>query len=123
MQSSNGNYPAGAQNDPNAPWNQPSTEDIEVEVTVSLTISKTLKIYIPGINGKPLPITDSELKDAVINQRWLPHELSNVGDLILKDSPAQKSIIEDWENWNEDDFEVVLEDPPLYYGDDDSRVE
>lgn len=122
MQSSNGNYPAGA-DVPLAPWNQPSIEDIEVEVTVSLTISKTLKIHIPGAEGKPFHITDSELKDAVLNQRWLPHEISNIGDLILKDSPAQKSIIEDLDNWTEDDFEVVLEDTPLYYGDDDSRAE
>lgn len=122
MQSSNGNYPAGA-DVPWAPWNEPPIEDIEVEVTVSLTISKTLKIHIPGINGKPFPITDSELKDAVINQKWLPHEISNIGDLILKDSPAQKSIIEDLDNWTEDDFEVVLEDTPLYYRDDDSRAE
>lgn len=106
-----------------APWNQPRIEDIEVEVTVSLTISKTLKIRIPGMNGKPFPITDSELKDAVINQRWLPHEIANIGDLILKDSPAQKSIIEDLNNWIEDDFEVILEDTPLYYGDDDSIAE
>lgn len=122
MQSSNGNYPAGA-DVPWAPWNEPPIEDIDVEVTVSLTISKTLKIHIPGMNGKPFPITDSELKDAVINQKWLPHEISNIGDLIIKPSPEQKSIIEDLENWNEDDFEVVLEDTLLYYGDDDSRAE
>ena len=122
MQSSNGNYPAGA-DVPWAPWNEPPVEDIDVEVTVSLTISKTLKIHIPGMNGKPFPITDSELKDAVINQKWLPHKISNIGDLIIKPSPEQKSIIEDLENWNEDDFEVVLEETPLYYGDDDSRAE
>ena len=119
---SDGRIPAGA-DVPWAPWNEPSVENIEVEVTVSLTISKTLKIHIPGMNGKPFPITDSELKDAVINQKWLPHELHSVGDLILKDSPAQKSIIEDLDNWIEDDFEVVLENTPLYYGDDDSRAE
>lgn len=33
-----------------------------------------------------------------------------------------------WAPWNEpeiedNDFEVILEDTPLYYGDDDSRVE
>lgn len=121
MQSSNGNYPAGA-DVPWAPWNQPPIEDIEVEVTVSLTISKTLKIHIPGINGKPFPITDTELKKAVVNQRWLPHEIANIGDVILSAS-EQKSIIEDLDNWTEDDFEVVLEDTPLYYGDDDSRAE
>ena len=119
---SDGRIPAGA-DVPWAPWNEPSVENIEVEVTVSLTISKTLKIHIPGAEGKPFHITDSELKDAVINQRWLPHEIANIGDLILKDSPAQKSIIEDLDNWVEDDFEVVLEDTPLYYGDDDGRAE
>lgn len=119
---SDGRIPAGADVSW-APWNDPPVKDTEVEVTVSLTISKTLKIRVPSINGKVLPITDSELKDAVINQRWLPHEISNIGDLILKDSPAQKSIIEDLSNWVEDDFEVVLEDTPLYYGDDDSRAE
>ena len=119
---SDGRIPAGADVSW-APWNDPPVKDTEVEVTVSLTISKTLKIRVPSINGKVLPITDSELKDAVINQRWLPHEISNIGDLILKDSPAQKSIIEDLDNWTEDDFEVILEDTPLYYGDDDSRAE
>jgi hypothetical protein len=123
MMTSNGNYPAGAQYDPNAHWNQPSTEDIEVEVTVSLTISKTLKVRVPSIDGKVLPKTDSELKEAVIHQRWLPHEIANIGDSILKDSTEQKYIIEDLSNWVEDNFEVVLEDTPLYYGDDDSRAE
>ena len=122
MQSSNGNYPAGA-DVPWAPWNDPSIENTEIEVTVSLTLSKTLKIRVPSINNRVLPITDSELKRAVKNQVWLPHELHSVVDLILKDSPAQKSIIKDWENWVEDDFEVVMEDTPLYYGDDDSRAE
>ena len=123
MQSSNGNYPAGAQYDPSAPWNQPSVEGIEVEVTVSLTISKTLKVRVPSINGKVLPITDTELKDAVKKQIWLPHDMHIVGELILDNSPSQKQIIEDWKNWNEDDFEVVLEETPLYYGDDNSRAE
>lgn len=118
---SDGRIPAGADVSW-APWNQPTIENIEVEVTVSLTISKTLKIRIPGMNGKPFPITDSELKDAVINQKWLPHEIANIGDVILSAS-EQKSIIEDLDNWVEDDFEVVLEDTPLYYGDDDSIAE
>jgi hypothetical protein len=119
---SDGRIPAGA-DVPWAPWNEPPIEDIETEVTVSLTISKTLKIHIPGRNGKPFPITDTELKEAVIHQRWLPHEIANIGDSILKDSTEQKYIIEDLSNWVEDDFEVVLEDTPLYYGDDDSRAE
>ena len=32
---SSGYYPAGAENDPNAPYNQPSDKDIEVEVNLN----------------------------------------------------------------------------------------
>ena len=99
----------GADLDPNCPWKQPDIEEKEVEVTVSLTISKTLKIHIPSISGKLLPITDSELKEAVKKQIWLPHDMHIVGELILDNSPSQKQIIEDWKNWNEDDFEVIIE--------------
>ena len=77
----------------------------------------------PNASWNQPPITDSKLKDVVMNRRWLPHELSNIVDLILKTSPEQKSIIEDLDNLTEDDFKVVLKDTPLYYGDDDSRAE
>ena len=42
----NDNYPLGAANDPNAPFNKVDPEPIEVEVTVSITLSKTVKIYV-----------------------------------------------------------------------------
>lgn len=60
MQSSNGNYPAGA-DVPWAPWNEPEIEYKEVEVTISLTISKTTKITVPDIKN----LDSSILKDTV----------------------------------------------------------
>lgn len=39
-----GYYPAGAEFDPNAPWNEPIDEFEEVEATVSITLSKTIKV-------------------------------------------------------------------------------
>lgn len=38
-------------------------------------------------------------------------------------SPWNQSPIENLDNWTEDNFEIVLKDIPLYYGDDDSRAE
>ena len=61
---SSGYYPAGAENDPNAPYNQPSDKDIEVEVNVEIGtfISITLPQYLE--NGH-LVIDENELKEAV----------------------------------------------------------
>lgn len=59
---SSGYYPAGAENDPNAPYNQPSDKDIEVEVNVEIGtfISITLPQYLE--NGH---LVIDELKEAV----------------------------------------------------------
>lgn len=59
---SSGYYPAGAENNPNAPYNQPSDKDIEVEVNVEIGtfISITLPQYLE--NGH---LVIDELKEAV----------------------------------------------------------
>ena len=44
--SESGYYPAGAEYDTNAPWNQIDPEPQEVEVTISMTISKTVKVKV-----------------------------------------------------------------------------
>ncbi len=40
------NYPAGAANDPNAPWNQSDPEPIETNVYVTATLSKSATIEV-----------------------------------------------------------------------------
>ena len=37
-----GYYPPGAEHDPNAPWNQEELPEREIEVTVSVTLSKSV---------------------------------------------------------------------------------
>ena len=60
----NGYYPAGAENDPNAPYNQPIDRDIEVEVNVE--IGTFVDITIPQYKeGRHLVINEEELKEAV----------------------------------------------------------
>lgn len=42
-----GGYPLGAQYDPEAPYNQKEPELIEVEVCVSCTVHKNVKVKVP----------------------------------------------------------------------------
>ena len=41
-----GYYPVGAEHNPRAPWNQKSLPDEEVEVLISITLSKSVKIKV-----------------------------------------------------------------------------
>lgn len=96
-----GYYPPGAEHDPNAPWNQEELPEREIEVTVSVTLSKTVKIKVSDYtitdSGKEedgnyfedIDYSDCNLKTAVEEQIKLPQD-------TCKD-------------WNIDDFEVVLE--------------
>lgn len=90
------NIPIGTENDPDAPWNQIENPEKEIEVTVSLTISKTLKVSVSdytiqdsGKDGdyyEDIDYSTCDLKGAVEDQYNLPIK-----------------------GWNIDDFEVLKE--------------
>ena len=87
---SNSNYPIMSQHEwDNSPWNEEEQPYKEVEVTVSITVSKTMKIpvndYVMYEDGG-IDFTDCNLKKAVEENVEFP----------LKD-------------WNLDEFEVILE--------------
>ena len=97
----NYNYPMGADT-ADAPWNQVDPEPIEIEVTISITLSKTVKIYVDDyIQEAPevdedghyyqgdIDFSECNLCQAVEEQITLPNEKV--------------------EGWNVDDFEVNLE--------------
>ena len=104
-----GYYPAGAEHDPNAPWNQEDIPEREVEVTVSVTLSKTLKIkvsdYTVDSEGN-VDYSDCNLREAVENQIILPQEAYKYVNLYTFN---KHETIEDLSNWDVDDFEVILE--------------
>lgn len=60
----NGYYPAGAENDPNAPYNQPIDRDIEVEVNVEIGTFITITLPQYSESGH-LVVDEDELKEAV----------------------------------------------------------
>lgn len=99
--SESGYYPVGAEYDPNAPWNQKENPEREIEVTVSVTLSKTIKVMVSDYDvinsGKDedgnyfedIDYSNCDLKEAVTNQELLPQD---------------KCL-----DWEVDDFEVLLD--------------
>ena len=117
-----GYYPPGAEFDPNAPYNEKELPEKEIEVIVSITLSKTVKIKVSDYtvysneddNGKcfdEIDYSDCNLKEAVEKQMYLPQEagqlISNV--IINPDIAKNTAIIKDLSNWNVDEMEVMLE--------------
>ena len=85
-----GYYPAGAEFDPRAPWNEVELPPKDVEVTISAIVSKTMKVpvrdYTIDEEGN-IDFSECDLKKAVEENIRLP----NIN------------------GWDLDNFEVVLE--------------
>nr|DAO50618.1 MAG TPA: hypothetical protein [Caudoviricetes sp.] len=113
-----GYYPPGAEHDPNAPWNQEELPEREIEVTVSVTLSKTVKIKVSDYtitdSGKDedgeyfedVDYSDCDLKRAVEEQITLPQ---NAWDYIAPKSKKEVQAIFDLKGWNVDEMEVIPE--------------
>lgn len=113
-----GYYPPGAEHDPNAPWNQVDNPEREIEVTVSVTLSKTVKIKVSDYeitdSGKDedgeyfedIDYSNCDLKGAVEGQIVLPQK---AWDYIASKSKREVNAIFDLKGWNVDDFEVIEE--------------
>ena len=85
-----GYYPAGAEFDPRAPWNEVELPPKEVEVTISAIVSKTMKVpvrdYTIDEEGN-IDFSECDLKKAVEENIRLPNT----------------------KGWDLDNFEVVME--------------
>lgn len=109
----NYNYPIGADTK-NAPWNQTDNPEREIEVTVSVTLSKTIKIKVSDYeiidSGKDedgeyfedIDYSNCDLKKAVEEQITLPQ---NACVYMLPQTKVCKDLV----GWNVDDMEVILE--------------
>ena len=109
----NYNYPMGADTK-DAPWNQVDNPEREIEVTVSVTLSKTVKIKVSDYeitdSGKDedgeyfedIDCSNCDLKSAVEEQIVLPQSAHT----YVKSNPK---VHEDLSNWCVDDLEVILD--------------
>ena len=97
------NYPPGAANDPDAPYNQPLAEPYEV--TVSMTLSKTFTIDVLKHEDRLIDEADIRL------QRFLPDEILKL--VSEKDSEYRKLALNQMRNdasdWIVDEIAIVEE--------------
>lgn len=113
-----GGYPLGAQYDPKAPYNKNTLPEKEIEVLVSVTLSKTVKIKVSDYsitnigkdeNGdyfETLDFSDSNLKEAVENQIVLPQDSYKwVTPFTMVDAKAKADL----KDWDVNEFEVIIE--------------
>ena len=110
----NYDYPWGADG-PNAPWNQVDNPEREIEVTVSVTLSKIVSIKVSdykitdfgkdedGEYFEDIDYSNCDLKGAVEEQIVLPQS----AHMYVKSNPE---VHEDLSNWCVDDLEVNLEE-------------
>lgn len=93
-----GYYPPGAESNSSAPFNEKSKSLVNLEVTISVTLSKTVTIQVEdyseevekdeeGFTYVNIDTSECNLKEAVLSQVNLPQE-------VFKD-------------WIVDDFEVI----------------
>ena len=109
----NYNYPMGADTK-DAPWNQVDNPERKIEATVSVTLSKTVKIKVSDYeitdSGKDedgeyfedIDCSNCDLKSEVEEQIVLPQS----AHMYVKSNPK---VHEDLSNWCVDDFEVILD--------------
>jgi len=113
----NYDYPEGA-DELSAPWNEEDKKSKEIEVCVSVTLSKTVKIKVSdytiiesGVDedGEPFEDIDystCDLKKAVEEQIVLPQ---NAWNYITPKSKAEIDALFDLKGWSVDEMEVILE--------------
>ena len=88
---SNSNYPPMSQSEwDSAPWNEVELPPKDVEVTVSITVSRTMKV----------PVTD--------------YTIDEEGEIDFSNCNLNKAVEDsghllNFKNWNVDDFEVILD--------------
>lgn len=111
----NYNYPMGADTK-DAPWNQADNPEREIEVTVSVTLSKTVKIKVSDYeitdSGKDedgeyfedIDYSKCDLKGAVEEQITLPQDAYKYVKGEFNNDQRN-----DLEGWDVDDFEVIEE--------------
>lgn len=118
-------YPAGAYNDPNAPWNevQYPEHDFDMEVSITLTRSATItttqyNAYVEEEDGHmEYDTCNIDWKDEYENQYWtVPELLDKMRTLLDKWKPEKieradkhlyERIMDESTGWEQEEMEVI----------------
>lgn len=125
----NYNYPPGADT-PYAPWNEQEVPERQFDVCISQTLSKSTSVttddYVPEVDEdedgfyKSANTSDTDWNKAYKNEHLTPLQLINeFKDFLTKHLPDPiidvkefqrfKYLIDECEDWTEDETEVVEE--------------
>lgn len=124
----NYNYPMGADT-PDAPWNQVDLPEKEIEVTISIILSKTVKVTVDDYKvdeGKDedgyycsYDFSECNLQKAVEDQIILPHNLARFTEKMFNQDFNLKAVempkclkdaIADCKDWTVDEMVVISEE-------------
>lgn len=113
----NYNYPIGSDT-PDAPWNQVDQPEREIEVLVSVTLSKTVKVRVndyritdcgkdeDGDYFESIDYSECDLQGAVKDQIVLPQE----AHIYIKSNTKEGSKAHlDLMGWNVDEMECMID--------------
>ena len=127
--SSTGDYPAGAEHDPRAPYNKVENAYIDCEVCVSQTLSKTTTVKTNDYESNPewdndfvystTDFSETNFNSLYAEQHYTPYELIELFKEFLEDKvknsdftdpkiPMMKALIEECKDWTEDETEVIF---------------
>lgn len=96
---SNENYPLGS-NSSDAPWNEEDIEEKELEVTISVTLSKTVTITVD----------DYKIIDQGVDEDGYSYEEIDYNNCNLKKAVKEQITLpqEKLRDWNVDDYEIII---------------
>ena len=109
-------YPAGAEHDPNAPYNEREPEKKKVKLDVYLTIHKVVEVETDKYYAFPGEINDGEylapsiefdeqeIKNDFLSYTTLPHEFARLVD----EGEVGKWDLADALGWDLDDAEINI---------------
>ena len=109
-------YPAGAEHDPNAPYNEKEPKPIKVKLDVYATIHKVVEVetdkyyaFAGEINdgeylAPSIEFDKEEIENDFLEQTTLPHELAH----LVEQDKVNKWNLEDASGWDLDDVEIKI---------------
>lgn len=99
----NYDYPMGADTK-DAPWNQEDPKPRTIEVTVSITLSKTVKIEVDDY------IAEEETDEDGNYNTYYDYSDCDLEQAVRDQIPLPTDEGQEFNDWNEDDFTVNLEE-------------
>lgn len=120
-------YAPGSYNDPNAPWNEVEIPEREFDVCVSQSLSKSTSIYTQDYQPEYdeedghtyADTTNTDWKKAYTDVAMTPleiiHNAEKIAKALLEEGKTRfagvylKSLVEECQDWNDDETEVIEE--------------